>query len=247
MSEAKIKILFSPVGYTDPMSTKALPSAKNTGSDESLDKIPNVHDGSLLHIFRKEKPDYVYLYMTDDIYELSKADDRYCKALLLLADHLQMSGFSEKNIEIIRSRVTGDDVINMDAFYDDYRRCIDKITEKYGEDINLIINISSGTPAMEAALYILKSIKNVPCQMFQVKNPYPQQKQESEEDYPLDSLFSQNKDNNINPNISNRIVFFSVHIFIHKSKYAQRSTGVRFSKIASDIQMHMSQVLETGQ
>lgn len=199
-----VKILFSPVGYTDPMSETAPPSEGEAGSNESKDKRI-VHDGSLLHIFRKEKPDYVYLYMTDDIFELSKADGRYCRALLLLADHLQMSGFSENNIEIIRSQVTGDDVINMDAFYDDYRRCIDMITEKFGEDINLIINISSGTPAMKAALYILKSIKNVPCQMFQVKDPDPQKKQKNAKSYPLDSLFSQNEDNNINPNITNRI------------------------------------------
>ena len=205
MAESKIKILFSPIGYTDPMSIIAIPSTENITSDGIKEKTRVVHDGSLLHIFRKEQPDYVYLYMTDDIFELSEEDDRYRKALILLAEHLQMTSFSAQNIEVIRSRVSGNDVIDMDAFYDDYQRCIDEITKRFGEDINLIINISSGTPAMKAALYILKSIKNVPCQMFQVKNPFPQQKQKNAEYYPVDSLFSQNEDNNINPNITNRI------------------------------------------
>ena len=53
------KILFSPVGGTDPMSEK------------------NDHDGAMLHIARHYKPDIVYMYMSKEILESQKRDDRY--------------------------------------------------------------------------------------------------------------------------------------------------------------------------
>ena len=49
------KILFSPVGGTDPIS--------------------NYHDGALLHICRFYKPDTVYLYLSGEIVEYHNKDN----------------------------------------------------------------------------------------------------------------------------------------------------------------------------
>ncbi len=57
------KILFSPVGGTDPISEN------------------NLHDGSLLHICRCYKPDKVYLYMSKEILKHHEEDDRYLYCL----------------------------------------------------------------------------------------------------------------------------------------------------------------------
>ena len=51
------KILFSPIGGTDPIS--------------------NFRDGAMLHICRIYKPDIVYLYLSKEMCEFQKKDDRY--------------------------------------------------------------------------------------------------------------------------------------------------------------------------
>lgn len=51
------KILFSPIGGTDPIS--------------------NFRDGAMLHICRIYKPDIVYLYLSKEMCEFQEKDDRY--------------------------------------------------------------------------------------------------------------------------------------------------------------------------
>ena len=62
------KYLFSPVGNTDP--------------------IKYFHDGSLLHICRHYLPDVVYLYLSKEMLENHKKDNRYVKTLELLGEAL---------------------------------------------------------------------------------------------------------------------------------------------------------------
>ena len=50
------KILFSPIGGTDPIS--------------------NFRDGAMLHICRIYKPDIVYLYLSKEMCEFQEKDDR---------------------------------------------------------------------------------------------------------------------------------------------------------------------------
>ena len=58
------RILFSPVGGTDP--------------------IKYLHDGSMLHICRHYRPDEVVLYMSKEIMEKHKKDNRYVRTIELL-------------------------------------------------------------------------------------------------------------------------------------------------------------------
>ena len=55
------RILFSPLGKTDPIS--------------------NMRDGSMLHICRIYKPNIVYLYMSSEILQDHNKDDRYVYCL----------------------------------------------------------------------------------------------------------------------------------------------------------------------
>ena len=59
------KILFSPIGGTDPIS--------------------NFRDGAMLHICRIYKPDIVYLYLSKEMCEFQEKDDRYRYCLEQLA------------------------------------------------------------------------------------------------------------------------------------------------------------------
>ena len=88
------RILFSPVGGTDPISST------------------NMHDGSLLHICRYYRPDVVYLYMSGEILENEKKDDRYMYCLHRL-DAMQDRAAEYVRIEKPKLR----DVQEFDFFY----------------------------------------------------------------------------------------------------------------------------------
>ena len=62
------RILFSPVGGHDP--------------------IANFRDGAVLHICRVYKPERVYLYLSHEMLERSRMDDRYRRSLEKLREHI---------------------------------------------------------------------------------------------------------------------------------------------------------------
>ena len=88
------KILFSPIGGTDPIAAT------------------NFRDGSLLHICRKYHPDLVYLYLSGEMLEHHKRDNRYCYCL----DKLQEAGNFKMTYEIIE-RESLINVSQYDFFY----------------------------------------------------------------------------------------------------------------------------------
>ena len=92
----KRKYLFSPVGNTDP--------------------IKYFRDGSLLHICRHYKPDVVYLYMSKEMLENHKKDNRYVKALELLGEKIQHTF----EIHIIGNSEMIE-VQQYDVFYNEFR------------------------------------------------------------------------------------------------------------------------------
>ncbi len=65
------KILFSPIGGTDP--------------------IKYLRDGSMLHICRHYKPDVVYLYLSHEMLEYHKKDNRYVGSIAWLGKYLNHS------------------------------------------------------------------------------------------------------------------------------------------------------------
>ena len=61
-------ILFSPLGMTDP--------------------IRNNHDGPLLQICRKYKPDVIYLFMSQEVCDIDSKDNRYELCIQKLSDRI---------------------------------------------------------------------------------------------------------------------------------------------------------------
>ena len=60
--------LFSPIGNTDP--------------------VKYFYDGSMLHICRYYKPDVVYLYLSKEMMEYHRTDNRYVRSIELLGEKL---------------------------------------------------------------------------------------------------------------------------------------------------------------
>ena len=122
-------ILFSPVGKTDP--------------------ITNYHDGSLIHICRKYKPEKVYLYLSQEMLNFHRLDDRYCRCL----EWLQKKEKFHAEI-ILLERPDLVDVQVFDYFYDEFEQEVQKIQQENPE-ATILFNVSSGTPAMKSALQFL--------------------------------------------------------------------------------------------
>ena len=77
-----MKILFSPVGMTDPVSEEF---------DKSTREIIAYHEGALLQILRNERPEQIYLYLSKEAIELEQQDHRYLEGIRLLEADLEIS------------------------------------------------------------------------------------------------------------------------------------------------------------
>ena len=138
-------ILFSAVGTTDPIS--------------------NGYDGSILHICRKYLPEKVVLYLSKEMLELHRKDDRYRFSIKKLAD----MNNTEIEIEIIE-RENLVDVQKFDDFYDDFDEILKSITSSSSEK-NILVNVSSGTPAMKSALNLIAGLSDGKILPVQVSTP----------------------------------------------------------------------------
>ena len=163
-------VLFSPIGETDP--------------------IKNGRDGSMLHICRVYKPDVVYLYLSKEMLEHSKEDDRYRFAIEKLGQLLNHH-FEVHTIE--RSDLNTPHEYNY--FYEDFRNIIIYIENnimKEGDE--LILNMASGTPAMKSALMVMAALEEYRYHVIQVESPLHMSNHRSV-NYDVRSKWEENKDN----------------------------------------------------
>ncbi len=165
-------ILFSPIGGTDPIS--------NT----------NCQDGALIHICRVYKPDEMYLYMSKYIIDNEQKDHRYSYCLEKLYENLD----KDLNCHWIE-RPELDEVQDFDYFYDEYLVILDEIAKGMSQDDRLIINVSSGTPAMKSALLVLASMGRVDADVIQVVTPVKGINEHNHKNYEVDALWELNPDN----------------------------------------------------
>ncbi len=166
------KILFSPIGGTDPIRYK--------------------RDGSMLHICRHYQPDLVYLYLSHEMMEFHRKDNRYIDAVERLGEHLGHS-FEIRLIE--RDDLV--DVQKYDWFYREFREEIRRIEQEMEEEDELLVNMASGTPAMKSALMVMATLAEYRFKPIQVDSPKRGMNAELEdrEAYSREEYFWLNQDN----------------------------------------------------
>lgn len=166
----KQKILFSPLGGTDPIS--------------------NFRDGSMLHICRIYKPDIVILYMSKEMYDYHVKDNRYLYCLDKLSELIDHK-FDVKLIE--RPELT--EVQDFDYFYQEFETLLREIHKEYEGEI--LLNISSGTPAMKNALNIMADLMEIRLHPIQVVTPEGKinSHEEDKDNYDVESYWDLNQDN----------------------------------------------------
>ena len=153
-------ILFTPVGGTDPISST------------------NCYDGSMLHICRVYKPDIVIMYMSKEMLDYQEKDDRYRYCLDQLIK-LQKRKMEYRIIE--RRNLTK--VHEFDYYYQDFRMIIEKIHENMDDSDTLLLNVSSGTPAMKSGLLVVQTLGEFPAKPIQVATPEEKINEHSHKDY----------------------------------------------------------------
>ena len=180
------KFLFSPLGGTDPISQD------------------NYKDGSMLHICRFEKPDKVFLYLSKEMADYEEEDHRYTYCLKKLME-LQERKFEyelDNHPELV-------DVYDYDYFYREFSTIINRIMqEEMDETDTLILNISSGTPAMKSALAVIQTISEYPCRLVQVTTPNRAMNKHDITGYDPVLLWDYNEDNQ--PDAENRCIDVSL-------------------------------------
>ena len=148
-----MKILFSPVGMSDPL----------TGNKKS--STPEYYEGALLHICRYYTPDRVYVYLSQEALKLEAQDNRYSKSLELIQQAVQ------KPMQI--SYIERPDLVDVqifDIFLLDFQEILTEIRKDYPE-AEILLNVSSGTPAMKSALQTLTAASDLNLIPLQVSTP----------------------------------------------------------------------------
>ncbi|MDE6620915.1 MAG: CRISPR-associated protein Csm6 [Lachnospiraceae bacterium] len=166
------KILFSPIGGTDP--------------------IKYYRDGSMLHICRHYRPDIVYLYLSQEMLAYHKKDNRYIDAVNRLGKSI---GHPFEVVLIERQELIN--VQQYDVFYQDFRNEIRKIESGMEQGDELLVNLASGTPAMKSALLVMATLAEYRFKPIQVSTPQGKMnaKQDDREDYDAELIWEMNEDN----------------------------------------------------
>lgn len=138
------KILFSVVGNNDPINNKGI-------------------EGPMLHICRHEKPNIVYLYLTKDMLERENLDHRYSEFIKKLGKELD---HTFEIIPITKSEISNPSLYN--KMYEDLNNVFEKL--QFEKDDQLLINMSSGTPAITQSLQVLYALGKISatCTFIQV-------------------------------------------------------------------------------
>ncbi|NLH00517.1 MAG: CRISPR-associated protein Csm6, partial [Clostridiales bacterium] len=157
------------------------------------DPIANYHDGAMLHICRTYKPKKIYLYLTKEMLERSSKDNRYCESLKKLQRHLNYTIEEIQTIE--RPNLT--EVHIFDTFFNDFESIINEIHEKNPNE-TILLNLSSGTPAMKSALNIIATMARYK-KMVAVQVPTPTGKENAKDEdhdkFDLDVYWELDEDN----------------------------------------------------
>lgn len=119
------RILFSPIGSTDP--------------------IKNCHDGACLHIVRHYQPERVVLFFTKEMGESEHNDHRYTIAIKQVAPDCIIEPPIYTDIV---------DPSRYEAFSRILPQAVAELLEKYPEH-EILLNLSSGTPQIKTILAIL--------------------------------------------------------------------------------------------
>lgn len=166
-------ILFTAVGTTDPIS--------------------NYRDGAILHICRKYKPEKIYLFFSKEMATYHNLDNRYFASIEKLVNTYE--GYQPQKYELVYENLT--DVHKFDEFYNVFESQV-LLIQKENPEHTILLNISSGTPAMKNALNLIATLNDDTIKAIQVRGPFEKSnpKKDDISKYDIQAEWECNEDNN---------------------------------------------------
>ncbi len=140
-----MRILFSPIGDADPLTARG--------------------DGPMLHIVRNYQPDKVVLFLSSGMAQRENRDSRNKHAIELLSDEMGI-----KVPEITYEYSDRTENHHYDFYIEEFARLLTQLDTE-NPDAEIIINVSSGTPAMEQALVAFDAFDRLGLRAVQVTTP----------------------------------------------------------------------------
>ena len=217
-----MSVLFSPIGTADPLT--------------------QLGDGPMLHIVRHYRPERVVLFLSPKMAQLQEQDQRYTKAIELLS--VECHGGDVPMIELVKSNAT--DVYDFDVYISEFEQKLIEISKENGGD-TILVNVSSGTPAMKGSLVALGAFGRFTFTPLQVltprKGPNKREDREDQHKYDLDFLWDYNLDNEEGrscrilevktPNFSDRLLLGNIRSLITRYNYVAAVSLARQAKTIS--------------
>ena len=163
-----MRVLISAVGDTDP--------------------FRNFHDGALIHIARKYRPEKVILIFSE---HTAKNQGNIEKALFSIAPDY-------KPELIIHDSIISDNEVHI--FDVMFQRFSDILQEYYTKEDEFILNLSSATPQIKSALFVINRLSGINVKAVQVSSPEhaSNEKIGHDNDENIDELIEVNEDNKVN-------------------------------------------------
>lgn len=163
-----MRVLISAVGDTDP--------------------FRNFHDGALIHIARKYRPEKVILIFSE---HTAKKQGNIEKALFSIAPDYEPE-------LIIHDPIISDNEVHI--FDVMFQRFSDILQEYYTKEDEFILNLSSATPQIKSALFVINRLNSINVKAVQVSSPEHASNENigHDNDENIDELIEVNEDNKVN-------------------------------------------------
>ena len=152
------------------------------------DPFRNFHDGALIHIARKYRPEKVILIFSE---HTAKKQGNIEKALFSIAPDY------EPELIIHDSIISDNEVHIFDVMF---QRFSDILQEYYTKEDEFILNLSSATPQIKSALFVINRLSGINVKAVQVSSPEHASNENigHDNDENIDELIEVNEDNKFN-------------------------------------------------
>ena len=155
---------------------------------EDTDPFRNFHDGALIHIARKYRPEKVILIFSE---HTAKKQGNIEKALFSIAPDYK------PELTIHDSIISDNEVHIFDVMF---QRFSDILQEYYTKEDEFILNLSSATPQIKSALFVINRLNGINVKAVQVSSPEHASNVNigHDNDENIDELIEVNEDNKVN-------------------------------------------------
>lgn len=157
----------------------------------TTDPVRGMRDGGLMHIMRFYRPEAVYLFLSKEIVEMDRADQRIQKTF----DYIYKNWGGYKPV-VIRMETGIEDPSDMDALMEPMDQLLQQAMVEHPKT-EVLLNLSSGTPQMQIILAQMALDPRYPTKGIQIKSPEHasgRAERTNVKRYPVDEALGLNED-----------------------------------------------------